>query len=102
MALSRSFKDEYKDEYKDERGQATVEYILMLTAIVAFYVTIASWVNNFGLAQKLLTPISKDFAATYQYGDPKAAGFDSDTPKNHPRIVDCDGCFRLFINPKEH
>jgi hypothetical protein len=83
----------------NESGQAIIEYILLLATVVSVYVTVASWANSFGLAKKLTAPITKDFANTYQYGDPKAAGFDKDTPKRHPRIVDCEECFRLFINP---
>lgn len=84
---------------RDESGQAVIEYILLLATVVSVYFAVAAWVNQYGLAQKMISPISTDFAATYQFGDPKGAGFDSDTPKRHPRIEDCEGCFRLFINP---
>jgi len=86
---------------KDQEGQAVLEYILLLSIIVSIYATVTTWVNSYGLAQKMISPVSKDFAATYQFGDPKAAGFDSPggTPKRHPRIEDCEECFRLFINP---
>jgi hypothetical protein len=82
-----------------DSGQAVVEYILLLSAIVAIYVTIISWVNSFGLMQKLVTPLTRDYAKTYQFGDPKADGFDGE-PKRHPRISGCEECFRLFINPE--
>ncbi len=88
-----------KNLREDQSGQAVIEYILLLATIVSVYFTVANWVQSFGLAAKLTAPISKNFAATYQFGDPKAAGFDSETPKRHPRIEDCDECFRLFINP---
>jgi hypothetical protein len=84
---------------KNQDGQAVVEYILLLATIVAIYATIISWASSFGLMQKMITPISKDFAKTYQFGDPKADGFDGE-PKRHPRIYGCEGCFRLFINPR--
>jgi hypothetical protein len=83
----------------NDGGQAVLEYILLLSIVVSIYLTVATWANSYGLAGKMLTPITKDFAAVYQFGDPKAAGFDSDTPKRHPRIEGCDECFRLFINP---
>ncbi len=83
----------------DQTGQAVLEYILLLSIVVGIYFTVSSWATSYGLAQKMISPISKDFAATYQFGDPKAAGFDSQTPKRHPRIEDCEECFRLFINP---
>lgn len=84
----------------NQSGQAVVEYILILALVVSLYVTLNSWASRFGLARKLVTPISKDFAKIYQYGDPKAAGFEDETRKRHPRISGCEGCFRLFINPE--
>jgi hypothetical protein len=72
----------------------------MLSAILAIYVTVISWVGQFGLTEKLTKPITNDFAKVYQFGDPKAAGFDSDEPKRHPRIVGCEECFRIFFNPE--
>lgn len=83
----------------NDSGQAVLEYILLLSIIVGIYATVSGWASSYGLAQKMISPISKDFAAIYQFGDPKAAGFESDSPKHHPRIEDCEGCFRLFINP---
>lgn len=77
-----------------------IEYILLVAIVVSAYSAVANWANSFGLAQKLTSPISKDFATTYQFGDPKAAGYDSGTPKRHPRIYPCEDCFRIFINPK--
>lgn len=84
---------------KNERGQAIVEYILLLSTIVAIYATVISWVSQFGLMQKLVAPLNNEFAKTYQFGDPKADGFDGE-PKRHPRISGCDECFRIFINPE--
>jgi hypothetical protein len=81
-------------------GQAVIEYILLLTVIVSAYMTLSSWAARFGLAQKLATPVTQDFAKAYKYGDIKASGFDEGDPKRHPRISGCDGCFRIFINPK--
>ena len=85
---------------RNQSGQATIEYILLLSVIVSFFVTISAWVTKFGLAQKMAKPITKDFASTYQIGAPDGAGFDSDSPKDHPRIQDCDNCFRIYLNPK--
>jgi hypothetical protein len=97
MAVTRALPQRARES--SESGQAVVEYILLLSIVVSIYFTVTGWANSYGLANKLITPISKDFAATYQFGDPKASGFDSDSPKRHPRIEDCDECFRLFINP---
>lgn len=84
---------------RDESGQAVLEYILILFVVVSAFFTVATWFNRFGFAKKLTKPVSTDFAKAYQFGDTKAAGFDSDTPKRHPRIDGCEECFRLFINP---
>jgi hypothetical protein len=85
---------------RDNAGQAVIEYILMLSAIVAIYASVLSFFGRFGLEKRLVAPITQDFAKTYQFGDPKAAGFDDGDPKRHPRIQGCEDCFRLFINPE--
>jgi len=84
---------------KNESGQATTEYILLLFIVVSAYMAIAAFLNQYGLAQKMSTPITQSFAKAYQYGRPDALGFDDPGgPKNHPRIPE-NGVVRLFINP---
>ena len=85
---------------KDESGQAVTEYILLLFVVVSAYMSIVAFINSYGLANKLSSPITQSFAHAYQYGRPDALGFsDPGGPKNHPRIPE-DGAIRLFINPK--
>ncbi|MGK5082903.1 hypothetical protein WDW37_06330 [Bdellovibrionota bacterium FG-1] len=84
----------------DESGQAVIEYILLLSVVVMIYVALVGWMNRFGFMDKMTKPITTDFARAYQYGDPKAQGFDDGTPKRHPRIQGCEECFRVFINPR--
>jgi hypothetical protein len=83
---------------KDESGQAVTEYILLLAAIVGFYVILANFINSYGLGSKLMVPITGNFAHAYQYGKVNALGFEDGGPSNHPRIHSA-GNFRIFINP---
>jgi hypothetical protein len=80
--------------HQNESGQAVTEYILLLIIVAGAYMTIAAFITNSGLAQKLTSSVSQDFAKAYQYGDPTALGYDDGGPKNHPRANN-----RMFINP---
>jgi len=82
-----------------ESGQATIEYVLILTIIVSFYMALMTVIDRMNLAERLIGPIVGSYANTYKYGHPKAKGFDEGTPENHPRAV-IDGKVRLFINPR--
>ncbi len=86
----------------DERGQAVIEYILLLVVVVGFFLSVASFFSNIGLGQKLAKPITGDFAHAYQLGDPKAKSLDDGAPERHPRVYD-EGPenFRIFINPDQ-
>jgi Flp pilus assembly pilin Flp len=83
---------------KDERGQAVTEYLLMVATILSFYLIAIAALQSYGLASKLTTPITNDFAKTYQYGKNDVLGFDNGGPKDHPRAIG-SGNFRIFINP---
>lgn len=83
---------------KRESGQATLEYVLLLTIVVSFFMIVSQGLERLGLADKLLKPITQDFAYAYKYGHPDARGYDEGDPKMHPRI-DTKGNFRIFINP---
>ena len=85
---------------RDESGQAVTEYVLMLFAVLSFYLIVAKFLGTYGLAQKLATPITTTFATTYQYGKNDVLGFDNGGPKDHPRVLS-DGNFRIFINPQK-
>jgi hypothetical protein len=84
---------------RDESGQATIEYVLVLSVVIAAYMAIVSMVDRARLAERLMAPIVGSYAKVYKYGHPKAKGFDEGTPENHPRAVD-GGRVRLFINPR--
>jgi Flp pilus assembly pilin Flp len=83
----------------DELGQTTIEYVLILTIIVSFYMALMTVIDKARLAERLAGPIVGSYANTYKYGHPKAKGFDEGTPENHPRAV-INGNVRLFINPR--
>jgi uncharacterized protein (UPF0333 family) len=94
MALSQEKKP------TDESGQAVVEYLLLLSVIVSAYVGVARYLTTSGFTQKLTTPITGAFAATYRYGDPKAKGPEDGSPDRHPRAENGQDSFRIFINPE--
>jgi Flp pilus assembly pilin Flp len=85
---------------ENESGQAVVEYILLLAVVASVYILMGKALASSGLGNLLMTPITGDFARTYQYGRHDALGFDDGGPKNHPRARGGDGNFRLFINPE--
>jgi len=83
----------------DEQGQAVLEYILLIAIIVGFYMAVTVGMSKIGLAKKLMLPITGAFAATYQYGHPKAKGYDNGGPTYHPRAEGGENNFRIFFNP---
>lgn len=83
----------------NDSGQAAIEYILILTIIVSFYMGLMTVIDKARLGERLAAPIVTSYAMTYKYGNPKAKGFDEGTPENHPRAV-VGGKVRLFINPR--
>jgi Flp pilus assembly pilin Flp len=89
----------YPAPVRGESGQAAVEYILILSVIVSFYMALLTVIDKADLGTKLAGPVVGTFAMTYKYGNPKAKGLDEGTPVNHPRMV-IDGKVRLFINPR--
>ena len=80
-------------------GQATVEYIMILSVVVALFAVLAMFMKSVGIENKFLKGVRENFARTYQYGHPKAKGFDDGGPEMHPR-VNAQGNFRIFINPR--
>ncbi len=85
---------------KDEGGQGLIEYVLLLSLVVSFYLLVASGLNRIGLAKKLMSPITTTFAAAYQFGHPQAKGFDNGGPVYHPRAEKGEKSFRIFLNPE--
>ena len=92
----------HPDEQKAEQGQAVTEYLLLISAIVSFYMIIIGFMNQTGIGKKLAESVTGPFAAAYQYGHPKAKGpIDPGGPLYHP-FVDNGGetNFRIFLNPR--
>jgi Flp pilus assembly pilin Flp len=92
------------DRIRNEEGQAVTEYVLMLAAIVSLYLLMTAGLVRIGLAKRLMTPLTTQFAAVYRYGHPKAKGFDDGGPEYHPRAMSSSGQnnFRLFIYKKDN
>lgn len=100
MALNRNKGSSINAEVmKNQSGQATTEYILLLSVVVGFYILVAGTIKRFGIAEKIMRPVIGPFAAAYQYGHPLAKGYEDGGPKNHPRIYGGEGNFRIFLNP---
>lgn len=85
---------------KNTEGQAVIEYILMLFVVLSAYMILVKGLTDGGAAQKLLQPIQQDFRRAYQFGHPKARGFEDGAPELHPRVQTGKDNFRLFINPR--
>jgi hypothetical protein len=82
-----------------DEGQATIEYILVLSVVVMFAFAVMQGLRRIRLAEKMTAPITKDFAMTYKYGHPKASGPDEGDWKYHPRMPAGGNNFRIFMNP---
>ena len=89
---------------RDESGQAITEYILLLSVLVSIFVGVAAALRGKNLGAMVTKPIQQDFKYAYQYGHPKARGYDDGGPTKHPRAVDPTGSdtsnFRIFLNPE--
>ncbi len=84
-----------------QEGQAAIEYILLISSIIGFYVLISQVLTQSGFDKKLTTMLTGPFAAAYKYGHPKAKGYDEGSPDYHPRVDDGgNNNFRLFLNPR--
>lgn len=86
---------------KNSSGQATTEYILLLSIVVAAFVAVVGAIQRLGLREQMMKPVTETYATTYQYGDPDVVGFDQDGgPEQHPRH-EFGNNFRIFINPRK-
>lgn len=84
----------------NQSGQAILEYVLMLSIVVSFFVTLMGLLRSMGIEQSINRSFTKEYAAAYRYGHPKAKGMDEGEPQYHPRLESGDTSFRLFMNPK--
>jgi hypothetical protein len=83
-----------------QAGQATIEYILLVSTIMIGIVMVMRAISDMSLASKLARPINEGFARTYRYGHPQAKGYDDGGPEYHPRATATGANnFRIFINP---
>lgn len=84
-------------ESSAESGQTALEYVVLLAIVVGFFMTLIAGMRTFGLQKRLLLPLQDTFAKTYQYGHPKALGYDDGGPARHPRASQSgNGNFRIF------
>lgn len=79
-------------------GQATTEYILMLSIVVSFYFLLTAGLSRLGLDQALLKIFTGSYYAVYRYGHPKAKGYDDGGPIYHPMAQTGENSFRIFLN----
>lgn len=81
------------------RGQATIEYILLLSTIAMIYAVVINGFRHLGFTEKMTKTLSEPFARAYRHGHVEGRGYDDGGPRNHPRMEGGDNSFRLFINP---
>ncbi|OFZ79162.1 MAG: hypothetical protein A2583_00530 [Bdellovibrionales bacterium RIFOXYD1_FULL_53_11] len=86
---------------RDEKGQAVLEYVLMLAILVAAFAAAMKTLDGFNLQDKFSDFVKKDFTAAYRYGHVKAKGPDEGGAQYHPRMNGGDTNFRIFISPKK-
>ena len=91
-----------------QSGQAVTEYLLILAAIVSFYIIIAKGLKDPRVSAALRKPFVNDFRLAYKNGHPHALSFEDTDDKGktgpfmHPRAgreLD-DSNFRVFFNPE--
>jgi hypothetical protein len=85
----------------DESGQAITEYLLMLAIIGILFMTVVRGLGDRRLMESITRPITQEFARVYQYGHPKAKGFEDGGPEYHPRARGGRNSFRIFINSRQ-
>ena len=81
----------------NHQGQAITEYILLLSVVILAFTLLSSSLNRIGFAGKIVAMLAGPFAASYQYGHPKALGPGKGGPVMHPRVIS-DGNFRIFFS----
>jgi hypothetical protein len=84
-----------KLQTSNENGQAILEYILLVSIVGLMFVAMMKSLGKFDVIGKLMKPLNGDYAHAYQYGHPKALGFDDGGPQKHPRAIGGDS-FRIF------
>lgn len=90
-----------RQELDSESGQAVIEYILLLSMVVAIFIAVSQGLTRAGLTKLLMTPLTGNFSRAYQYGHPEALGYEDGGPKNHPWAESGENSFRFFLNPRD-
>lgn len=88
-----------KPESNAEKGQATVEYILLLAIIVAGFLIVAQGLANSQLMSNLMNPLTDPYTKAYQNGHYQArAPDDPQGAFKHPRAYPAPESFRIFYS----
>lgn len=82
-----------------QSGQGLVEYLLLLAIIATAFTLVLKGFDQMKVTDMLMKPITQEFAAVYQYGHPKAKGFENGSPEYHPLARGGSTNFRVFFNP---
>lgn len=88
---------ELSDKGFSNKGQATTEYVLLMAVVLSFYLMIAKGIGRIGVAQKLMSPVTVEFASAYQYG--KVPSRRDRTSGDLLRPLN-NSQFRVFLNPR--
>lgn len=84
--------------YRSEDGQATIEYILILAVAVGLFMAFVRASGRLQIEQKIMRPLTEDFAHAYRLGHPQARARDEE---GGPNLIARDrDKVRLFLNPK--
>jgi hypothetical protein len=83
---------------QSQDGQATIEYILILAVAVGLFMAFVRASGRLQIEQKIMRPLTEDFAHAYRLGHPQARARDEE---GGPNLIARDrDKVRLFLNPK--
>ena len=85
------------EKLKSQSGQAVIEYVLLVSIVVSFYVIMSVAMNKLKLADKILAAMSGPYKSAYQFGDVEAKVEDGQYTR-HP-MINGNGGSRIFVNP---
>ncbi len=88
-----------KKNIKNESGQSIVEYVLVMTVVIAALLIVTNNLKKSDYFFKNITqPIVGYLGFSYKYADPIAQGWDENSPRKHIQISRPNEgqTFRLF------